>query len=69
MSENTGPRYSWNQAVCTSCWYLHNPARRPATTKDAPTEKCVFCGGETTSGIYIRIDPKTAPFPAKLKED
>lgn len=66
---DTEPRYSWNQAVCTSCWYLHNPARTPVTLKDPGTEKCVFCGRETNSGIFIRIDPKIAPFPSKLKDD
>lgn len=63
------PRYSWNQAVCTACWYLHNPARRPATLKDPKVEHCVFCGQETESGILIRIDPKTAPFPSRVKDD
>lgn len=66
---DTTPRYSWNQAVCETCWNLHNPERRPARVKDPTAAKCVFCGAETMSGIGIRIDPQTAPFPSKLKED
>lgn len=61
--------YSWTQAVCTACWYLHDPARRPVAVKDANTENCVFCGNETQSGIFIRIDPRNAPIPSRLKEN
>jgi ribosomal protein L24E len=28
-------------------------------------EQCAFCGRETKSGIYVRQDPATVPYPTK----
>jgi hypothetical protein len=30
-------------------------------------EVCVYCGNGTRSGIYVRIDPSTAPHPSLTK--
>jgi len=55
---------SWTQAICNNCWsewYEYEPFR----TREPEVEICCYCGQETLSGIYVRIDPKTVPFPRK----
>lgn len=61
------PRYSWTQPCCNICWVTNNPGREPMTLQEAEREECVYCGEQTYSGIYVRIDPKTAPHPTTLK--
>ncbi len=49
---------SWTHSICLGCWnkrYRGRPVRIP----NPETEKCCFCGALTTSGIYVRADPKT----------
>ena len=60
------PRYSWTQPVCAPC-YAVEYGREPSRLKVPEAETCVMCGESTSSGIYIRIDPKTAPHPTNLK--
>ncbi len=69
MSEQ--PRYSWNQACCQSCFEFRNPGRTPNLLKDPyrESETCVYCGLVNIDGIYIRIDPKKAPHPTRLKTE
>jgi hypothetical protein len=54
----------WNQPICEDDWigrYEGNPVRiRP---EFATEERCSYCGETTTSGIYVRDDPATVPFP------
>lgn len=54
---------SWTQPVCEQCWFLVNITKEPVRMKEADPERCCKCGVETNSGIYIRVDPKTVPFP------
>jgi hypothetical protein len=60
-------RYSWTQAICAPCFEGMYPDRDPVRIIDADLEHCVICYGETRDGIYIRIDPKSAPYPTKVK--
>ena len=62
------PRWSWTQPCCVDCWNERNP-RRPAHTMEADTEteRCVYCGRWDQSGIYVRTDPATAPYPSTRK--
>ena len=60
-------RYSWTQPCCDACWSRINGDRIPHRVIDRPEEVCVHCNQYTTSGIYIRIDPATAPFPTLEK--
>jgi hypothetical protein len=55
----------WTQAVCASCWMERNPDREPVRMLESPVETCCFCGNLAASGIYMRIDPKTVPYPSK----
>lgn len=59
-------RFGWTQPCCDECWVDRNPDRDPVRTLDAQ-EMCVYCGEETNSGIYIRIDPTVAKFPSLEK--
>jgi hypothetical protein len=64
-------RYSWTQPCCMSCWDERNP-NRPAIQMRAPTrvlETCVYCGSDTNDGIYVRLDPSTAPHPTLTKDE
>lgn len=65
MSE---PRYGWTQPCCDGCWEERNPGRTATVVIDAGVEVCVYCGVENQSGIYVRIDPDTAPHPTLTKD-
>jgi hypothetical protein len=55
---------SWTQAVCDDCWDERNPDRLSPRRGSGYHETCCWCGGNTRSGIYVREDPATVPFPA-----
>lgn len=61
-------RYSWTQPACNSCWAERHPGREVHKLIAAEEEVCVYCGTETKSGIYVRIDPREAAFPTRLKD-
>lgn len=63
-------RLSWTQPCCDDCWQDRNPGREAIRVRlDPPVvELCVFCVLPTTSGIYVRIDPATAPYPTLTRE-
>lgn len=70
MSEQVGkPRWSWTQPLCTDCWFQHND-KYPMKLIDPDVERCVTCGRQTQSGIYIRIEPGSAfaKFPTLRKD-
>ncbi len=62
------PRWSWTQPQCEPCWDIANPDRHPSRLIAAEPETCVTCGEPTSSGIYIRTDPASAPYPTHLKD-
>lgn len=57
---------NWNQPCCDDCWVRMNEDRLPfrLTLAERKDEDCAWCGMSTTSGIYVRADPATVPFPA-----
>lgn len=60
---------SFTQAVCFDCWNERNPESQvgpddPRRSNTGPDERCCDCGAATTSGVYIRVDPSTVPFPS-----
>lgn len=55
---------NWTQPVCDDCWDERNPDRRAARTNSGEPEKCCYCGAETYSGIYVRINPFSVMYPA-----
>lgn len=56
---------SWTQPICVTCWNIHNPNRLAHTMAEVcETETCCYCGKPTTSGIYVREDPKAVPYPS-----
>lgn len=60
--------FSWSQPCCQECWEKMRGDMTPCKVKDPPKETCVYCNRLTDLGIYIRIDPSTAPFPTRIKE-
>ncbi|HTF53628.1 MAG TPA: hypothetical protein VK735_39800 [Pseudonocardia sp.] len=56
---------NWTQPVCRVCWDERNPDHTAYRLREVgANEICCHCGKHTNSGIYVRIDPKTVPFPA-----
>lgn len=66
--EIDGQVYSWTQPVCDECWWSmrsHRPYRfKPDGSDEGPLEVCCFCGNGTTSGIYMRVDPRHVDYPS-----
>lgn len=64
------PRYSWTQPSCDDCWQRRYPGRQAVTIKQEmrDAETCCFCGEGHRSGIYVRVDPETVPYPS-IKKD
>ena len=58
-----GASMSWTQAMCDRCWSLWRPNQTPTRLLKPVKEICCACGEETTSGIYIRADPRLVPHP------
>jgi hypothetical protein len=57
--------HGWNHLQCTHCWYREwGVTREPCRVKDDDPGQCCFCGAETASGIYRRVQPgdRTIPF-------
>ncbi len=57
----------FTQAVCAPCWNERNPANHviPGYT-GGELETCCYCGNETLSGLYVRVDPTTVPYPQEV---
>jgi hypothetical protein len=58
---------SWTQAICERCWGIAHPGMEPTRLIDPEFETCCFCGAHTDDGIYVRIDPRSVPYPRKVK--
>jgi len=58
---------NWTQPICVGCFRMRNPGREPVRCIDAEDERCCHCGNRTYYGIYIRVDPRTVPYPAEDK--
>jgi len=53
---------SWTQPICERCWRKRERDRTPVRIATRPLEQCALCGHNTTSGIYIRVDPSLVPY-------
>lgn len=65
---------NWSQPICRPCWDDRNPGREPYTINQeygpVEPERCCYCNallGERQ--IYIRVDPRTVPFPTEEIEE
>jgi hypothetical protein len=66
---------NWTQPICVARWnqdYAHNGDGVPRVLDVqldvsglGQLELCCFCGMPTRSGLYVRIDPSTVPFPVE----
>jgi len=54
---------SWTQPLCLACWESSRPGQIPCRVRDDGEERCCTCGRPTTEGIYVRLDPRTVPYP------
>lgn len=59
---------SWTQPVCERCFGIEKPGRVPPRVRDAERETCCYCGDPTYTGVYIRVDPATVPYPTNPDE-
>lgn len=54
-------RTSWTHSICDGCWNARpesKSGRAPVPRVDGvKPERCCYCGGMTSAGIYIRQDP------------
>jgi hypothetical protein len=48
----------WTHNICDACWAKLMQGRTPVKLRDPGVEACCYCGGLTTSGIFIRWDPE-----------
>ncbi len=60
---------NWTQPRCERCWFddpenenIRIPVR---VITDDPYEWriCAWCGKPTVAGIFVRVDPRTVPYP------
>lgn len=54
---------SWTQPICDPCWAKMRPGEKPYRVLIPDQEQCALCGDGTPSGIYVRLDPATVPYP------
>lgn len=60
---------SYTQPICRPCFSIKHPSREPVRVRDDESRTCCLCGDPTVTGIYIRINPATVPFPMSWPED
>lgn len=60
---------NWTQPKCEECWHLEKPDRIPVRITTYPEERCAWCGQPTTSGIYVRADPRLLIYPKADEAD
>jgi hypothetical protein len=60
----------WNHLICDDCWASREGDREPCRVRGEaeadgaeapPAPACCFCGDPTTSGIFVRFDPRAMP--------
>lgn len=51
----------WTHGICRECWTRREGLRVPVRAREAPAERCCFCGGVADEGIYVREDPSVLP--------
>lgn len=48
----------WTHLICDPCWRQKEGDKIPVRLLTNEVELCCFCGLTTTSGIYVRHNPK-----------
>ncbi len=66
-----GVEYTWNTPCCGACWvFMYPDGREPFVVGEVSDEEtCGNCGMETTSGIFIRRDPRKIRYPKREDEE
>lgn len=60
MSETHGS----NHMQCNNCWYrVWGDTRMPIRPAEIHTGQCCFCGAETSSGIFVGVEPEDSSIP------
>lgn len=50
---------SWTHPICRNCWdELHPDEPIRSFARIGESNRCCFCGAETTAGIFVRHDPR-----------
>lgn len=53
----------WTQPICNDCWDDKHSDKPSPRVNQGDEEQCSYCGKVTVSGIYVRDDPATVPYP------
>jgi hypothetical protein len=56
---------TWTQPICEDCWVERSPGTPPVRVIFDAEARCCFCGSETWSGIYVRVNPASVPYPSE----
>lgn len=61
--------FSRTQPACGECVDARFPNANPTPLREdkRELETCCFCGEETRSGIYVRVDPADVDHPTLTK--
>jgi hypothetical protein len=53
----------WTHPMCDDCWVRTYRDRQPIRLvgEYVSDERCCWCGEQTRSGIYVRLDPMWTP--------
>lgn len=54
---------NWTQPICQKCWDTRFAPREPVRLRFPEMQKCCYCGEGCTGDIWIRVDPRTVPYP------
>lgn len=62
---------TWTQPICAARWNQdYSEGRRTVNVEldeigSGDLEHCCYCNKPTLSGLYVRLDPATVPYPRK----
>ena len=55
--------WGWTRPCCLVCWHESYPGQKPVRRRATDSQTCAWCAASTVSGIFIRADPHTVPYP------
>lgn len=73
MPDRKHPEQYWTHALCDTCWETHFKGRAGYINGDSVrvkdcSETCCQCLTPTTSGIFVRVEPKVMPCFTRFPE-
>lgn len=65
----TDPRWSWNAAACETCFAEQYPGLVATRLRESYLARCSWCAQATDSGVFVRRDPASVPYPRLVDEE